>query len=168
MNLWIVIKASCPKSEKLSCRVWHFGFETSRLHDFSIFHSIGFGFEKVWYQKSLRFGLSIHFQHWHQHDDNDQVWPCWQGLRQVWSASPLPLLYWLLPRLQSNCTLDFLLLGYWGRKSYVVQMILFRQRMSTRNPRHRLQAKGEYFGRWERKEIRGQQEMVFNASSRTG
>ena len=41
---------------QLRCRVWHFGFETSRFRNFSIFFDgIGIGFGNFWYRKKYRY-----------------------------------------------------------------------------------------------------------------
>ena len=48
---------NCQKNQDcLFSRVWHFGFETSRFRNFSIFFDgIGIGFEKFWYRKKYRY-----------------------------------------------------------------------------------------------------------------
>ena len=47
----ILIPSSCDH-DKLAGRVWHFGFETSRFRNFSIFfYGIGIGFGNFWYRK---------------------------------------------------------------------------------------------------------------------
>ena len=48
--------------QSTNCKLQHFGFETSRFRNFSMFfYGIGIGFEKKWYRKKYRYRFRKNF-----------------------------------------------------------------------------------------------------------